>query len=134
MATGKIDYVCVKAATYNQAHQNVPDMQHPKRIWESLAAAVKAVVDVPVIAVGRINEPTDAADVLRLGHADMVAMTRQQIADPETVNKMRDGRLDEIRRCIGCNQGASTGCSTSRTRPAYTIRPPDTSASWASGP
>ena len=35
----------------------------------------------------------------------MVAMTRQQIADPETVNKMREGRLDEIRRCIGCNQG-----------------------------
>jgi 2,4-dienoyl-CoA reductase-like NADH-dependent reductase (Old Yellow Enzyme family) len=105
VATGKVDYLCVKAATYHQAHQNVPDMQHRKRIWESLAAAVKEVVDVPVIAVGRINEPLDAADVLRLGHADMVAMTRQQIADPETVNKMRDGRLDEIRRCIGCNQG-----------------------------
>jgi 2,4-dienoyl-CoA reductase-like NADH-dependent reductase (Old Yellow Enzyme family) len=105
VATGKVDYLCVKAATYHQAHQNVPDMQHPKRIWESLAAAVKSVVDVPVIAVGRINEPLDAADVLRLGHADMVAMTRQQIADPETVNKMKDGRLDEIRPCIGCNQG-----------------------------
>ena len=104
-ASGKIDYLCVKAATYNEAHQNVPDMQHPKRIWEDLAAAVKSVVDVPVIAVGRINEPLDAADVLALGHADMVAMTRQQIADPETVNKMKEGRLDEIRRCIGCNQG-----------------------------
>ena len=104
-ASGQIDYLCVKAATYNQAHQNVPDMQHPKRIWEGLAAAVKSVVDVPVIAVGRINEPFDAAEVLALGHADMVAMTRQQIADPETVNKMADGRLDEIRRCIGCNQG-----------------------------
>ena len=104
-ATGKIDYICVKAATYNEAHQNVPDMQHPKRIWESLAAAVKSVVDVPVIAVGRINDPFDAADVIHLGHADMVAMTRQQIADPETVNKMREGRIHEIRRCIGCNQG-----------------------------
>jgi 2,4-dienoyl-CoA reductase-like NADH-dependent reductase (Old Yellow Enzyme family) len=104
-ATGTIDYICVKAATYNEAHQNVPDMQHPKRIWENLAAAVKSVVDVPVIAVGRINDPVDAADVLNLGHADMVAMTRQQIADPETVNKAKDGRLHEIRRCIGCNQG-----------------------------
>ena len=104
-ATGKIDYICVKAATYNEAHQNVPDMQHRKRIWEDLAAAVKAVVGVPVIAVGRINDPFDAADVLNLGHADMVAMTRQQIADPETVNKIADGRLNEIRRCIGCNQG-----------------------------
>ncbi len=104
-ATGKVDYLCVKAATYLEAHQNVPDMQHPKRIWEGLAAAVKSVVDVPVIAVGRINEALDAAEILTLGHADMVAMTRQQIADPETVNKIRDGRLHEIRRCIGCNQG-----------------------------
>jgi 2,4-dienoyl-CoA reductase-like NADH-dependent reductase (Old Yellow Enzyme family) len=104
-AGGAIDYICVKAATYNQAHQNVPDMQHPKRIWEDLAAAVKAVVDIPVIAVGRINDPADAADILSLGHADMVAMTRQQIADPETVNKAREGRVQEIRRCIGCNQG-----------------------------
>jgi 2,4-dienoyl-CoA reductase-like NADH-dependent reductase (Old Yellow Enzyme family) len=104
-ATGQIDYICVKAATYHEAHQNVPDMQHPKRIWEGLAAAVKAVVDVPVIAVGRINDPYDAADVLALGHADMVAMTRQQIADAETVNKTQQGRVQEIRRCIGCNQG-----------------------------
>lgn len=104
-AGGKLDYLCVKAATYHEAHQNVPDMQHPKRLWEGLAAAVKACVDVPVIAVGRINDPHDAAEVLSLGHADMVAMTRQQIADPETVNKIAEGRLDEIRRCIGCNQG-----------------------------
>jgi NADPH-dependent 2,4-dienoyl-CoA reductase/sulfur reductase-like enzyme len=66
---------------------------------------VKSVVDVPVIAVGRINDPLDAADILNLGHADLVAMTRQQIADPETVNKTKEGRLHEIRRCIGCNQG-----------------------------
>src|SRR6476660_5099744 len=59
-ATGNIDYICVKAATYNEAHQNVPDMQHPKRIWESLAAAIKSVVDIPVIAVGRINDRHDA--------------------------------------------------------------------------
>lgn len=104
-ATGGIDYICVKAATYFEAHQNVPDMQHPKKIWASLAAAVRQVVNIPVIAVGRINEPLDAVQVLLDGQADMVAMTRQQIADPETANKMRTGRVDEIRRCIGCNQG-----------------------------
>lgn len=104
-ATEGIDYICVKAATYFEANQNVPDMQHPKRIWEPLAAAVREAVSVPVIAVGRINEPLDAAAVLAAGHADMVAMTRAQIADPELANKMREGRADEIRRCIGCNQG-----------------------------
>ncbi|MDX6638621.1 MAG: hypothetical protein QOJ01_2132, partial [Solirubrobacterales bacterium] len=104
-ATGGIDYICVKAATYFEANQNVPDMQHPKKIWASLAAAVKEAVSIPVIAVGRINEPADAVSILNEGQADLVAMTRQQIADPETANKMREGRVDEIRRCIGCNQG-----------------------------
>jgi 2,4-dienoyl-CoA reductase-like NADH-dependent reductase (Old Yellow Enzyme family)/thioredoxin reductase len=103
--TGGVDYICVKAATYYEANQNVPDMQHPKLIWASLAAAVKQAVSIPVIAVGRINEPADAVSVLVNRQADLVAMTRQQIADPETVNKMREGRLDDIRRCIGCNQG-----------------------------
>ena len=104
-ATGGVDYICVKAATYYEANQNVPDMQHPKLIWASLAQAVKEAVSLPVIAVGRINEPADAVSVLNNGQADLVAMTRQQIADPETVNKMREDRLDDIRRCIGCNQG-----------------------------
>lgn len=104
-ATGGVDYICVKAATYYEANQNVPDMQHPKLIWTSLAQAVKEAVSIPIIAVGRINEPADAASVLTKGQADLVAMTRQQIADPETANKMREGRLDDIRRCIGCNQG-----------------------------
>lgn len=104
-ATGGVDYLCVKAATYFEANQNVPDMQHPKLIWASLAQAVKQSVSLPVIAVGRINEPADAVSVLDNGQADLVAMTRQQIADPETANKMRAGRLDDIRRCIGCNQG-----------------------------
>jgi 2,4-dienoyl-CoA reductase-like NADH-dependent reductase (Old Yellow Enzyme family) len=104
-ATGGIDYICVKAATYFEANQNVPDMQHEKMIWISLAAAVKEAVSIPVIAVGRILEPAAAAAVLADGQADMVAMTRQQIADPETAEKMRTGRVEEIRPCIGCNQG-----------------------------
>jgi 2,4-dienoyl-CoA reductase-like NADH-dependent reductase (Old Yellow Enzyme family) len=104
-ATGDLDYIVVKAATYYEAHQNVPDMQHEKTLWAPLAAAVREVVDIPVIAVGRINDAHDAARVLRDGAADMVAMTRQQIADPQTVNKIAAGRLRDIRRCIGCNQG-----------------------------
>ncbi len=104
-ADGELDYIVVKAATYYEAHLNVPDMQHPTAIWTSLAAAVKQVVDIPVIAVGRINQPGMAADVLRRGDADMVALTRQQIADPFTVTKAASGKLRDIRPCIGCNQG-----------------------------
>lgn len=104
-ATGAIDYIVVKAATYFEAHQNVPDMQHEKALWAPLAAAVREAVPIPVIAVGRINNADDAERILRDGAADMVAMTRQQIADPETVNKIRAGRIGDIRPCIACNQG-----------------------------
>jgi 2,4-dienoyl-CoA reductase-like NADH-dependent reductase (Old Yellow Enzyme family) len=104
-ATGEIDYFVVKGSTYYSASQNVPDMQHPKMVWVPLASAIKKVVDVPVIAVGRVIEAEDAERVLAAGQADMVAMTRQHIADPETVNKLRAGRYEDVRRCIGCNQG-----------------------------
>jgi 2,4-dienoyl-CoA reductase-like NADH-dependent reductase (Old Yellow Enzyme family) len=104
-AFGGVDYICVKAATYVEANQNVPDMQHEKMLWIPLAAAVKEAVSIPVIAVGRILDPAAAAAVVAEGKADMVAMTRQQIADPETAEKMRTGRVEEIRPCIGCNQG-----------------------------
>jgi len=104
-ATGKVDYFVVKGSTYYSASQNVPDMQHPKMVWVPLASAIKQVVEVPVVAVGRVTEAEEAERVLAAGQADLVAMTRQHIADPDTVNKLREGRDDEIRRCIGCNQG-----------------------------
>ena len=104
-ATGVLDYVVVKGATYYSASQNVPDMQHPKGVWLDLASAIRDVVDMPVVAVGRITDPYEAARVLTEGGADLIAMTRQHIADPETVNKIREGRLEDLRGCIACNQG-----------------------------
>lgn len=103
--TGLLDYVVVKGATYYSASQNVPDMQHPKGVWLDLAAQLREVVDVPVIAVGRVTDPYEAARVLREGGADLIAMTRQHIADPETVMKIRANRLEDLRGCIACNQG-----------------------------
>lgn len=104
-AHGGIDYLYVKGATYWEANQNVPDMQHPRMLWSSLAAAVKSVVSIPVVAVGRIPPGREAAQLIAEGHADLVALTRQQIADPETAVKLREGRLDDIRPCVSCNQG-----------------------------
>jgi len=69
------------------------------------AAAVKNVVRIPVIAVGRIVDPEFAEQILQEGKADLVAMGRQLLADPETPNKVKEGRLDEIIPCIGCNSG-----------------------------
>jgi 2,4-dienoyl-CoA reductase-like NADH-dependent reductase (Old Yellow Enzyme family) len=104
--TGKIDYMVVKAGTYWTPNMVVPDMQHPLGLWVPHASGIKEVVtDTFVFAVGRINDPVYAEKVLADGHADMVGMTRAQVADPELANKAREGRLDDIRPCIACNDG-----------------------------
>lgn len=71
----------------------------------SNAEAIKAVVDIPVIGVGRITTPAVAEAVLRSGQADMVAMGRASIADPELPNKALAGNEVDINHCIGCVQG-----------------------------
>jgi 2,4-dienoyl-CoA reductase-like NADH-dependent reductase (Old Yellow Enzyme family)/thioredoxin reductase len=66
---------------------------------------IKEVVkNIPIVAIGRINDPLIAEQILAEGKADMVAMARPLIADPELPNKAREGRLDDIRPCHGCNQ------------------------------
>ncbi len=69
-----------------------------------MAAAIKAVVDIPVIVAGRINDPSLAEGIIAEGSADMVGMARAFIADPEFANKAREGRLEDIRTCIVTNE------------------------------
>jgi 2,4-dienoyl-CoA reductase (NADPH2) len=66
------------------------------------AHAVKQVVDVPVIAVGRIHDPGRAEQVLADGRADFIAMGRPLLADPDLPRKLADGRSNRVRRCISC--------------------------------
>lgn len=66
------------------------------------AAAVKQVVDVPVIAVGRIHDPRLAERIVAEGRADFVAMGRPMLADEELPNKVRTGQTHRIRYCISC--------------------------------
>jgi len=66
------------------------------------AAAVREVVDVPVIAVGRIHDPHLAERILADGRADFVAMARPLLADPDLPSKLAAGTPDRVRRCISC--------------------------------
>ncbi len=66
---------------------------------------IKDVVDVPVITVGRYNDPFLPELVIKKGYADMIAMGRQSIADPHFPNKAAANQFDEITPCIGCLQG-----------------------------
>jgi 2,4-dienoyl-CoA reductase-like NADH-dependent reductase (Old Yellow Enzyme family)/thioredoxin reductase len=67
-----------------------------------LAEAMKEAVNIPVIAVGRINDPRLADQVIREGKADLVAFGRAFLADPYFPKKAEEGRFDDIRMCIGC--------------------------------
>ncbi len=66
------------------------------------AAAVRRVVDVPVMVAGRIHDPRLAEAILQRGDADLVVMGRPLLADPELPAKLRAGRHGQIRRCISC--------------------------------
>jgi 2,4-dienoyl-CoA reductase-like NADH-dependent reductase (Old Yellow Enzyme family)/thioredoxin reductase len=67
------------------------------------AEKVKKALNVPVMAVGRINEPMIANEILEKGKADLVCIGRGLLADPEMPKKAKEGRIDEIRTCIACN-------------------------------
>jgi len=100
--SGKVDYVSV---TVGAGGAPIPPMYLPPGAFVYLAAGIKEVAGVPVFCVGRVNDPVAAERILANNQADMVGMTRANLCDPELPNKAREGRLDEIRYCIGCNEG-----------------------------
>lgn len=76
----------------------------PQAGYVYLARGIRESVHVPVVGCNRINDPFIAEEILKEGVADLVGVARGLIADPEFVNKARNGRTDEIRRCLACNQ------------------------------
>ena len=92
-------------ASYSLATQ-MADMHFPRAAFRYLPAGIKAAVpQLPVFAVCRFNRIDLAEEILAAGDADLVGMARAHIADPFLVAKAREGRLDELRPCIACNQG-----------------------------
>jgi 2,4-dienoyl-CoA reductase-like NADH-dependent reductase (Old Yellow Enzyme family)/thioredoxin reductase len=67
------------------------------------AITIKNALNIPVMTVGRINDPLIADDIIKSGKADLVCMGRGLLADPEMPKKAKEGRLDDIRTCIACN-------------------------------
>jgi 2,4-dienoyl-CoA reductase (NADPH2) len=76
----------------------------PRAAFASVTGRLRKAVTVPLITSNRINMPEVAESVLARGDADLVSMARPMLADPELVNKAREGREDEINTCIACNQ------------------------------
>ena len=104
-STGQIDYFHVSAGTYNSLPLWISDMVVPLGPCVHLASNIKECVNLPVLTINRINDPLQAERILAEGHADLIGMVRGLVADPEFPNKAKEGRLDDIRICIGCGQG-----------------------------
>jgi len=92
----------VSACTYGSLEWNIPIYLLPEAGFRPLAARIREAVDVPVIAVGRLHTPELIEDVLRTGDADLVAVGRPLIADPDFATHLREGTAP--RPCLKCNR------------------------------
>lgn len=104
--SGLIDFISVigsGADTHNKVANCMPSMALPPEPFVHLAAGIKSVSKVPVLHAQGIRDITQAERIIANGLVDMVGMTRAHIADPHIIVKIRDGREDQIRQCVGAN-------------------------------
>lgn len=83
----------------------VPSMYTPKGFNLDNAAKIKAGVKIPIVGGGRVVDPEMAEAYVGDGRLDMVFVGRPQICDPQWCQKAKEGRLDDLIRCLSCNQG-----------------------------
>jgi len=102
---GLTDYVTCGSGSYFDFYKLMPTFLYGEKLGVPLSAALKSVVrHAKVQAESHIRTPENADYVIASGEADMVSIVRGQIADPHLVAKARDGRPEDIRGCISCNQ------------------------------
>ncbi|MCP4746166.1 MAG: FAD-dependent oxidoreductase [Desulfobacteraceae bacterium] len=99
------DYLHISAGVYGSRQLTIPSMYVEQGCFAHLAEAVKTRVSLPVVAVGRIKSAHMAEDLVGKGKADIVALGRSLLADPQWPEKTYTGGLDRIRPCIGCCLG-----------------------------
>src|SRR6266550_4085542 len=108
-ASRLVDFLSViggGAHTYTLQASAVPNMSFAPAVFVPLAAAIKsAAPGLPIFHASRIVDPLHADRLVAAGQIDVVGMTRALIADPELPRKACEGRLDDIRRCVGANEG-----------------------------
>ncbi len=98
-----IDIVQVSAGNDATPEWICQPMYMKKACLADSAYKIKQALDITVMVVGRINDPVIAENIIADGKADLVCMGRGILADPAMPRKAKEGRLDEIRKCIACN-------------------------------
>lgn len=100
-----VDALHVDGGCYEVWHRVIPCMYEPPACHVHLAEAIKKVVRIPVIIQGKLGNPLIARRVIEEDKADFLGLGRPLLADPEWPEKVRRGQFDDIRPCIGDNEG-----------------------------
>ncbi|SKC10935.1 oxidoreductase, partial [Sphingopyxis flava] len=100
-----IDFADCSLGDYYTSSSIIAPMDQPSGYQLPSSVDIASVATVPTIVIGRIRTLEEAEQIIRQGQADMVAMTRAHIADPDIVAKTRAGHPEQVRPCIACNQG-----------------------------
>ena len=103
LAEAGMDIVQVSAGTDTTPEWVSPPMFMKRACLADSAERIRRALKIPVMAVGRINDPLVADTIISEGKADLVCIGRGLLADPEMPKKAKEGRLDDIRICIACN-------------------------------
>ena len=109
-AEGVCDLWSVKIGDYEEWGEDAGSSRFRKANWmRPFVKDVKSIVGahIPVVSNGRFTSPDDMIEVLRSGQCDIIGAARPSIADPFLPNKIREGRPEDIRECIGCNMCVS---------------------------
>jgi 2-enoate reductase len=115
LETAGFDALHVDAGCYESQYYPHPPMYQPHGCTIDLISKVKKVVSIPILAVGKLDIPELAEQVLEEGKADIIALGRGLLADPYWPQKVREGRIDDIRPCIGCHEGCMMRSSVSES-------------------
>lgn len=100
------DALDLDVGSYDSWYWSHPPMYQPKGLYMPYAKPVKdALPDVPLILAGRMDDPDRALRALQEGFADVISLGRPLLADPDYVNKLRAGHVEQIRPCISCQEG-----------------------------
>lgn len=99
------DALDTDVGTYDAWWWNHPPMYQKKGLYREYCKMVKEVVDIPVFCAGRMDNPDMALEAIENGECDLIDLGRPLLADPDYCNKLRCGKITQIRPCISCHEG-----------------------------
>ncbi len=99
------DALDTDVGSYDSWWWSHPPMYQEKGLYRPYAKLMKETVNVPVVCAGRMDDPDMALEAIENGTTDIISLGRPLLADPDYVNKLRAGKIADIRPCISCHEG-----------------------------